>query len=542
MQHDYPRDLTLEGVREKMEVLTAEDARVRQDEERPGDRVILKLNHNRRATLWGSCMVDPAANSKTTPLGFLMTQPDQKATMPSSSLTYGWASEDTSSLARFTWLAPEPLDPWLVARMMSLPVFKAKVACFWVPGAKVLDCIMLERIANDTHVYYQLLRTPHGQLKEVCFVSSYQQLSSGVCMVGEWAVDHPKCPAQSTSTAREYGMVGYFICGRSEQAVPVDHSAGEIRGVAQVTSSLQEAATMSFLNSFDEFRMSRLGCECELYLQAAMLSKAVLSERVPFLWRWAADVGLWTKGRIKNTKIWRNGRPDTLTRAVRFQGHVPGVHAGTLAQAMVSPEFRRNIAMGSDHSVLLIRTLESLGSYAQVVHVNESMNGKRRDYCVTSCVASVSQDSWVVAEWSVEHPMAPRVKKTTRILLRTVYLLSGQNEDTSLVVCREAVICPNCDCWGTADEVEAELDALPFAFASSMSTLLPSSKGKELLGATPLGLRGQLMHGSGGFLPAIASSLPCMLDCFDVLLQRLTASACCGADQLRIRPARVTAA
>ena len=48
-----------------------------------------------------------------------------------------------------------------------------------------------------------------------------------------------------------------------------------------------------------------------------MLCRSVLSEMMLQAWQWAADVGLWTKGRTNGTKVWRSGRPGTLMRSVR---------------------------------------------------------------------------------------------------------------------------------------------------------------------------------------------------------------------------------
>lgn len=41
----------------------------------------------------------------------------------------------------------------------------------------------------------------------------------------------------------------------------------------------------------------------------------------------------------------------------------------------------------------------------QVLHVVETVDGKRRDHCVMSCIAALSSDAWIIAEWSVEHTL-----------------------------------------------------------------------------------------------------------------------------------------
>ena len=37
--------------------------------------------------------------------------------------------------------------------------------------------------------------------------------------------------------------------------------------------------------------------------------------------------------------------------------------------------------------------------------MEETKGGVRRDYCVVSCLAALADDTWIIAEWSMEHLM-----------------------------------------------------------------------------------------------------------------------------------------
>ena len=54
--------------------------------------------------------------------------------------------------------------------------------------------------------------------------------------------------------------------------------------------------------------------------------------------------------------------------------------------------------------------------------MEETKGGVRRDYCVVSCFAALAHDTWIIAEWSIEHLMV-RYCLTMRNLL--LLLLRG---------------------------------------------------------------------------------------------------------------------
>lgn len=93
---------------------------------------------------------------------------------------------------------------------------------------------------------------------------------------------------------------------------------GEISGVSQMPGDQQEGAAAGFLNSFAAFCSSQIGRDYKLYLETSAVVHSILTEMMLCMWRWATDVGLWTKGRAKNTKVWRIGRPGTHVRAIRL--------------------------------------------------------------------------------------------------------------------------------------------------------------------------------------------------------------------------------
>ena len=110
---------------------------------------------------------------------------------------------------------------------------------------------------------------------------------------------------------------------------------------------------------------------------------------------------------------------------------------------------------------------------------------------------------------------------------------SMQNDqDAALVVAREELLESEWD----SKAVEKHLEDLPFQFASSLGALLQSIEGKELLGTSMSGLRGHLMHGSGGPLIPVLSAIPCFVDCVDAVSRPLL-SVCCKREIMRIKPA-----
>lgn len=115
-------------------------------------------------------------------------------------------------------------------------------------------------------------------------------------------------------------------------------------------------------------------------------------------------------------------------------------------------------------------------------------------------------------------------------------LLEGER-DTVLVVAREGIVNPKVGWWETVEDLEAELQELPFSFAQSMTDLLTSEQGKKLLEASSFGLKGQLIHRSDGIVPVVCGSLPCFVDCIDSIIQSAVLLACCKNDRLlTIRP------
>eukprot|EP00873_Tetraselmis_striata_P020212 jgi/Tetstr1/440476/TSEL_028802.t1 len=540
---EYPEELSSEAVSARLELLEAEEGRPAGDEK----AVTLWTRRHRQAVelrvLSAGGAGHPHAQSP------FRSRTGSSGLVPSLASAFDWldARRRSSSLgglehlppgtalARFrTALPGGPTDPGAAGRQLAGALLAGWAPCLWAGGGKVLESCTLETLGPGARVLYQLLRGPGGGLADACFVSAHRHAASGGELVGQWSVEHPACPPPQRGVRRCTGLVAFLIHPESGA------SPQPLSGVCQMAGGRTQAdAVLAYVEALAAFAASGLGRAQHAYLAGGRLPAAeLLGDLTIGAWRWASDLGLWAKGRSKAAKVWRAGRPGTLARAIRFKGTIANTHAGTLAQALFNPEFQRQLPLGAGHSVERVRVLEAAGNHAKIVHVEEVMGGERRDYCVLTCLASLSSDSWVVAQWSVDHVMAltgdgaprapaagsqaPPTKRATRLHVKRVFLVSSKGKaDTSLVVASGRLVAGA----GAAAAAEAELEELPAAFSAAMSGLLHSGPGEALLGASGLGLRGAAMHAPR---PGLLGALPpCMLDCLD---------ACLRPPQLRIRP------
>ena len=72
---------------------------------------------------------------------------------------------------------------------------------------------MLETISTTTRVYYQLIKAKGGKNVDACFVSCGIPSTKvdGEAALGEWTVNHPKCPPPTRGVKRLQGTVGFII-------------------------------------------------------------------------------------------------------------------------------------------------------------------------------------------------------------------------------------------------------------------------------------------------------------------------------------------